>query len=466
MSKAADKLPWIIKYRPKRVADVVDQDNAKKQFVEWILSWIRGKPTAKAALLYGPAGCGKTSLVEAVAKEYGFEIIEMNASDFRRREDIERIAKIAATQSSLFGARRKIILLDEVDGISGIADRGALDAILELISTTKHPIVMTANDPWDQKLRPLRENSLLIAFNRLPKRAVVEALRRICAAENLKCEDDALSYIADKSEGDLRSAINDLESIARGYGRVTYELARSLVRARDREYTPFETLRNLFMSKYAWQARSAITHSNLDFDTLMEWINENLPYQLSDKEDLWRAYEALSKADIYMGRIIKSGDWDLLSYVLDMSGAGVALSRKKSKFRWVKYNFPQKILRLAKTKEVREIRDALAKHLASHLSTSSATVKSDVLPFLRVIFLNNPQYAARIVIGYSLTDRMVKYLAPETADSILRIAEKLRKEKKTVAKTAEATKETHHAKKEKVESKEKKRRRRGQTTLF
>ena len=466
MSKTQDKLPWIIKYRPKRVADVVDQDNAKKQFIEWILSWIRGKPTAKAALLYGPAGCGKTSLVEAVAREYGFEIIEMNASDFRRREDIERIAKIAATQSSLFGARKKIILLDEVDGISGIADRGALDAILELINTTRHPVVMTANDPWDQKLRPLRENSLLIAFNRLPKRAVIEALRRICAAEKLKCDDDALSYIADKSEGDLRSAINDLESIARGYGHVTYELAKSLVRSRDREYNPFETLRSLFMSKYAWQARSAITHSNLDFDTLIEWINENLPYQLSDKEDLWRAYEALSKADIYMGRIIKSGDWDLLSYVLDMSGAGVALSRKKSKFKWVKYNFPQKILRLAKTKESREIRDALAKHLASHLATSSAVVKSDVLPFLRIIFLNNPQYAARIVVGYSLTDRMVKYLAPETAEKILEIAEKLKREKERVsAEPIKTSKEAHRVEGEK-RGERRKRRRRGQTTLF
>ena len=121
------QLPWIIKYRPKKIAEVVDQDNAKRQFIPWIKAWIEGKkPEKKAALLYGPAGCGKTSLVEATAKELGLELIEMNASDFRTREAIERIAKVAATKYSLFGFRGKIILLDEIDGISAIADRGAV----------------------------------------------------------------------------------------------------------------------------------------------------------------------------------------------------------------------------------------------------------------------------------------------------------------------------------------------------
>ncbi|RLG82291.1 MAG: replication factor C large subunit, partial [Thermoprotei archaeon] len=201
------RIPWIIKYRPKRLGDVVDQDKAKQEFIAWLKSWISGKPSKKATLLYGPAGCGKTSLVEAAANEYGFELVEMNASDFRRRQDIERIVGIAARQRSLF-ARGKIILLDEVDGISATADRGALDAILHLIEVSKHPIVMTANDPWNPRLRPLRDAAKLIAFNRLTERYVYQVLKRICAAEKLECDDDALKFIAKRSEGDLRSAIN------------------------------------------------------------------------------------------------------------------------------------------------------------------------------------------------------------------------------------------------------------------
>ncbi len=407
----SQRIPWVIKYRPKRIADVANQDQAKEKFIPWLRQWLQGRPPEKkAALFYGPAGVGKTSLVEAAAHEYGLELIEMNASDFRRKEDIERIAKVAATQMSLFG-RRKIILLDEVDGISGTADRGGLDAILELIKITKHPIVMTANDPWDQKLRPLREASLMIPFNRLSERYVVQVLKRICAAERIECEDAALKYIAQRCEGDLRSAINDLQAIAEGYGKVTLDIVRNLVVSRDRQYTPWEMLRNLFMSKYAWQAKRAVTHTDLDYETILQWINENIPNQYTDPEDVWRAFESLARADIYLGRIKRTLSWDLLSYVFDLAGPGVALARKKSKFRWAKYSFPQKIMLLAKTKEMREIREALADAIAKRIHTSRTTVKREVLPYLMIIFRERPDYAARIAVGYNLTDNMIKYLA-------------------------------------------------------
>jgi replication factor C large subunit len=407
----SQRIPWVIKYRPKRIADIVNQDQAKEKFIPWLRQWLQGRPPEKkAALFYGPAGVGKTSLVEAAAHEYGLELIEMNASDFRRKEDIERVAKIAATQMSLFG-RRKIILLDEVDGISGTADKGGLDAILELIRVTRHPIVMTANDPWDQKLKPLRDASLMIPFNRLSERHIIQVLKRICAAEKIECEDEALKLIAQRAEGDLRSAINDLQAIAEGYGRVTVDLVKNLVVSRDRQYTPWEMLRNLFMSKYAWQAKRAITHVDLDYDTILEWINENIPNQYTDPEDVWRAFESLARADIYLGRIKKTMSWDLLSYVFDLAGPGIALARKKSKFRWAKYSFPQKIMMLAKTKETREIREALAEVIAKRIHTSKATVKREVLPYLMIIFRERPDYAARLALGYNLTDNMIKYLA-------------------------------------------------------
>ena len=409
--RAAERVPWIIKYRPKRIEDVVDQEQAKKLFIPWLKQWLSGKPPEKkAALFYGPAGVGKTSLVEAAAHEYNLDLIEMNASDFRRREDIERVAKVAALQYSLFG-RRKIILLDEVDGISGTADRGGLDALLELIKVTRHPIVMTANDPWDQKLKPLREASLMVPFNRLSERYIVMALKRICKAEGLECEDAALKLIAQRAEGDLRSAINDLQAIAEGYGRVTVDIVRAVLVSRDRQYSPWEMLRHLFMSKYAWQAKRAVTHTDLDYETLLQWINENIPHQYTDPEDIWRAYEALARADIMLSRTRRTSAWDLLSYVFDLAGPGVALARKKSKFRWARYQFPQKIMMLAKTKEMREIRNALAEAIGKRVLVSKRRFITEVMPYLTIIFRERPDYAARIAIAYDLTDNMIKLLA-------------------------------------------------------
>ena len=72
---------WTEKYRPKKVAEVVGNHDSVKAFLEWMRSWEMGNPTKKAVLLYGPAGVGKTSLVLAYGREYGYDVVEVNASD-------------------------------------------------------------------------------------------------------------------------------------------------------------------------------------------------------------------------------------------------------------------------------------------------------------------------------------------------------------------------------------------------
>ncbi|MCS7107965.1 MAG: replication factor C large subunit [Sulfolobales archaeon] len=424
------KLPWVIKYRPKKLGDVVNQEKAKEELSTWIELWLKEVPKERAVLLYGPPGCGKTSMSEALANEYGLDFIEMNASDYRRKVDLDRIARTAALQRSISG-RTKLILLDEVDGISGTADVGALETILEIIKITVNPIIMTANNPWDPKLRPLRDAVKLIEFRKLTKTDVRKVLIRICGEERLSCDDDAIDFIAERCEGDLRSAINDLEAVAEGYGKVTLELVKNLLRQRDREYEPFEVVRRIFISKYAWQAKQATQQTDLTPDELIQWINENLPRQISDPEDLWRAYDYLSKADVFMGRIIRTGNWDLLTYAVELMSAGVSLSiinDVKGKYRWVKYSFPQKVLMTARTKEVRQIRDDLAEILAKHLNVSKSVVKSDVIPYMRVIFNNNIEVAGGLALSLNLSESMIRYLSYQNSHKIVELMNKLKVE--------------------------------------
>jgi len=431
-------VPWIIKYRPRRVEDVVDQEKAKELLIPWIKKWLSGTPPEKkAALLWGPPGVGKTSLVEAICNEFNLEKIEMNASDFRRKNDIERIAIAAATKKPLPPWKGRLILLDEVDGLSPRGDEGAVSAILELIKKTKNPIVMTANDPWGTHLRPIREASLVIEFKRIPKTKAREFLMKICENEGVECEREALDYILERNKGDLRASINDLQAIAEAYGKVTLDLARALLVERDRVLTPWEMLQQLFYAKYAWQARKAVTSTDLDYDTLYLWIAENVPKQYGDDPyDLWRGIEALSRASVIYGRIKRTMNWSLLPYFFNALGPGVAMAKTKY-HRRARWSYPEKITLLARTKEERRVRGELASYLARLTHVSRSYAKKEIIPLLRFIAQVNPKYFARLALGMKLSEPMVKYLARTNYSKVKSYMEELLKEKEEFAKTKE-----------------------------
>ncbi|BAK54296.1 replication factor C large subunit [Sulfurisphaera tokodaii] len=377
-------LQWFLKYRPKTLNEVENEEDAKKELVEWIESWLKGKPNYKAVLLYGPPGVGKTTLAEALARDYKLELFEMNASDSRNLNDIRTMAERASITGTIFGIKGKLILLDEVDGLNARADAGAIDAILELINKTKYPIILTANDPWDPSLRPLRNAVKMIELKRLTKYPLKRILKKICEAEKITCEDEALDFIIEQSEGDARYAINMLQGVAEGYGRVTLDMAKNLVRRKDRELDPFEALRGVFWAKYYWQAKSAVTDTQIDYELLMRWLDENIPLQYDNLEDVWRAYDALSRASLFLTRSKLVG-WDLLSYTFDLMGPGIAfasLEKKKPtyKAKWVKYQFPQYIQQLAKTKEIRDALDTLLRKIGQAIHASKDKTLNDFLP--------------------------------------------------------------------------------------
>ncbi|MCE4606168.1 MAG: replication factor C large subunit [Desulfurococcales archaeon] len=424
----AHRIPWIIKYRPRKVEDVVDQDQAKKILIPWIEEWASNRiPSKRAVLLWGPPGVGKTSLVEALARTYGFEVVELNASDFRRKQDVERIVGVAATRRSLF-KKGYIILLDEVDGIAGREDYGGVEAINRIIDYTKNPIVMTANDPWNDKLRSLRMKVSMIQFRPLGKRDVMSVLKKICSIEKLFCEDQALSYIVDKAEGDLRAAINDLQNVGEGYGKVTFDLVVNLVRERYKSIDIFKTLTRIFYARYGWVAKNAVSNSEVDYETVMAWINDNMPRKLGDPRDLYRGFDSLSRADVMLSRAKFKTAWELLSYVFDYLGPGIAFARKYGPVKKERFGYPEKIKLMGRSKEVRGTRERLARLVGQKIHESRRKVKSEVLPYLTVIFRysQEPSIPARLAIELELEDKMIDFLAGGRSKEIKETMESLR----------------------------------------
>ncbi|MEM1508672.1 MAG: replication factor C large subunit [Thermofilaceae archaeon] len=395
--------PWTEKYRPKTIDEVIGNSDTKKVFVAWLNKWLAGRPEKKAALLYGPPGCGKTSLVHAAAYQLGLELVEANASDVRTSDALKRRVFRAATEGVLLSTRGKIILLDEVDGVSP-RDAGGLETILEIIQASRYPVVLTANDPWDPRLRDLRSMSEVIEFRRLGIREIINALSEICRKEGIECDPAVIRELASNSEGDLRAAINDLQSISLGKRKVTLE-DLEILGYRAKQENMFEIVRSVLAAKRPETAKAILGLPSLDYETLIQWINENIPHQYSPSlVAIADAYDALSKADILISRIKREQAWTLLPYALDMMTAGVASARERPQFRFVKYSFPQKLRLLSIGKETREERVRIAKAVGTfcHMSTRRALL--EVLPYIKVIYENNPLKGRLILEGLGVPE--------------------------------------------------------------
>ncbi|MEM5815003.1 MAG: replication factor C large subunit [Candidatus Aenigmatarchaeota archaeon] len=370
---------FVLKYRPKSLKEFVNQKEALAKFIEWYNSW---KPGGKAALLYGKPGVGKTCLVEAFANDKNLQLIQMNASDTRSKKRIEEVFGNASKAMPFFKEGR-IFLIDEVDGIGGREDIGGIQAIVELIKKSNFPVVLTANDVYDSKLRILREYCELIELKPLTVWDIEKKLKEICENEKIEYEKDVLNAIAKRSEGDLRAAINDLETIGR-YKKKIMMKDLEILGYREREREMFEALKILFKTTSISGARMSIVNVDLEPDTIFWWIEENIPNEYEKPEEISLAIENLAKADLFRSRIINRNYWKLLRYYTDLMTAGVSMAKIDVYKKFTRYQFPSKLKYLASSKEAREEEKVFLQELSKYLNCSTKKVKKEFLPFFRV----------------------------------------------------------------------------------
>ncbi len=401
---------WTVKYRPKSLHEIVGNEEAIKKLVNWVRTWDKGRPQKRAALLYGPPGVGKTLSVEVLANDLNMELVERNASDYRTEQAVKRFAGLASQSGTLFGKKR-LILFDELDGLTGKADRGGVGAITQIVKTALAPIVLIANNAYDPRLGALRFSCLLIEFKKPPTGEVAKYLSRICRREDIMANEAALKFIAQRSEGDVRSALNDLQALAQGKKVLTYEDV-SWLAYRDRKEAIFNVLRFIFYGKSVELARHAVDMADVDHDMLFEWIYENLPYHLRDPTDLVKAMDSLATADLYRGRIQKSQSWVLTRYVVDFMTAGIAVAREKTQpAGFVPFRFPARIRMLSKTRSERQMQAQIGLKIKRKCHISAKRATKEILPYVRIVFENDAKIAAGLARWFDFDEAMVAHLA-------------------------------------------------------
>jgi len=357
------------KYRPKSLSQITGQREA----LRILLQFARAR-SKRAALIYGPVGVGKTASIYALAQDFNLELVELNAGDFRNKKNIDSIIKNALEQKSLF-AKEKIILIDELEGISGNEDRGGI-AALNLLLTNKYPIIMITSDPYNPKIKALRKKAELIKFDALSSDDIMRIMLKICDAENIKINADDLKKIALLADGDARAATNDLQAYSgnsNGLGQ------------REKETSILNVLKIIFKSN-TFAVTNCLENLSMEPKEIMLWLDENIPLEYKGDEII-RAYHALSKADIFYNRIIRRQNWHFLTYVNTMLTAGIALAKNNSSERIVRYQPVTRLLKiwLANRSEKAEIAESFSK--ATHCSKRKAMRE---MPYVEIMMKNNP----------------------------------------------------------------------------
>ncbi|MFX0080648.1 MAG: replication factor C large subunit [Candidatus Hodarchaeota archaeon] len=364
------KIPWVEKYRPKSLKEMalptarvnsqriklneeltdfiktffiernrVNIENAKiREYNKKVIEkeqkdYIQIDSEKAAVLLEGPPGIGKTSIVYALANDLNMEVIETNASDTRTRATLEKRLKETSKSRGIMDfiveTKDKLILIDEVDGIYGVQDRGAVPTIIDLVENTQFPIIMCSNE-YKTNLQPLYNRIRRFEVHPLSKSEILKIVHNILKKENItQLKEEDLELIIDKNNGDLRGIINDLQGISQG--NVEGDIKEFILSLRrDSLEEIFTLIRDLFYVNSLREARNLTDKSDVDYNFLYKWVNENLPTFIKTNRELADAYENLSLADEIFGRIRIHQYWGLLPYFFDLFAGGVALSRKET----------------------------------------------------------------------------------------------------------------------------------------
>ena len=325
---------WSELYRPQRIEEMIGNEDARLIVIKWLSGWMVG---SRPLLLLGPPGVGKTSLVHLLAHRLDYDLIEMNASDTRNKEELQRLITPMFTNASIFG-KRMLLFLDEIDGISGREDTGGIESIVNMMKDPTIPVIMAAN-LRHTKLKELTKISKVVDFNPVPPRLLMLLLEQVLEKQKTKLSSEEKISIINNSQGDIRSLLNNAQSKSSGY---------EVMRQRNFETDVATAIGGFFSSDKVEIAREFLFNTDATYqdprfglsteerrkDKLNAIFSSAVSSQI-DLDSLAAILDILSKADMIVGRVGERRRWSLLKYIDNIIAYGLF---EKSHYRGIKYN--------------------------------------------------------------------------------------------------------------------------------
>jgi len=346
---------WSEKYRPQIISDMVGNEESRAAIMEWFAKWKKG---TKPLLLVGPPGIGKTTMAYLLAKQFGYDMIGLNASDVRSKSRINEILTPVLGNASVLGT--PMIFVDEVDGIHGRGDYGGAAALIDILKEPTVPIVLAANDDTQDKMKSIRKVVKTIYFKRLPPRLLRVYLENILKKESAKLSPGSLIKVIDKSHGDIRSMINLTQSLVTGFNPQT-ETSFESINVED-------GVNAFFKANSIEEARGVLYSMQIDPRKKIDAFYSSIISSNLDNTSLAKYLEIISNADMLYGKIMKTQNWRLLRYLNDVL---IELYQNDDRIRYSQYNISWPLLNRIRwdRNKIKSLSSVMAKKL--HLSSST-----------------------------------------------------------------------------------------------
>jgi replication factor C subunit 3/5 len=310
-----DFLPWVEKYRPKTIDEIISHD----QNIETIKKLLIGG-SLPHLLFHGSSGTGKTSTIMALSKEiYGnnvrLMVMKLDASDDRGINSVREDIKGFAEKSNMFQKGVRLIILDEADSMTFDA-QFALRRIIEKYSATIR-FCLICN--YENKIIPaIRSRCANFRFSNIDIKHINFKLNQIAVSEKLKFEPDVINTISILAKGDLRKAINLLQSISMQSDFITvglcYETAGIPSSNETKQIIDILMNNKIDFNKAYLVINNLIKKQGYSLSTVLKElvtqilndtkILEKIPQTLSDLSDLENMVTKSTFGDIYITSLV------------------------------------------------------------------------------------------------------------------------------------------------------------------